>query len=333
MPSYCVEHITIKPLPALATRVLLWSTAWFALINIAVWWVCDVQFFSLIWQGRLLNDPSEQEITAVMEDIKREKIPHTILLGDSTIWGIELPYEDTVAAKLAGDSIINLATPGDTFYDQLAIIKYLYTPDDQYVFFINPVWFNTTHDNRDTAEVLRFPNLAAKYIDTGVPGDRGAIVATRRLMMHLVPLYRNRDSLHNMLLHMHPRRVVDVILNRLRPSDREKEPLAERTLSDDDVRDFRKIRSTQNYAELNEVLSHLKDYNNITYVILDDRIFKRTAQVEENMNILHELVASTGKTLDLHNTFRNEHFMDFTHLNAEGHSYLASRLYAFLYAN
>lgn len=305
---------------------LWWAIGFFVLLNLAVWYVFDVRFGETVGFRRMLNNPTENELFTLLEEIEQDSRSHIVLLGDSVAAGVGLEEEDTfvlqLQQKIPSTVVINLAAPSESFVDQLAILQHLWRPEDTYIFFINPIWFQ-----REPS--VLFPTLVSQNLEA-YPSSQPLQDTARSWLRRLAPLYRSRDTMNHSLLGIHPSVATRVALGRARATFTQRTNAATQPMNEGG--ELANVETTQQFTEITALLPLFAGKENIVFVILDDQWFDHGPIHQRSIQTVEELF-KPHRVLNMQDMFHSSLFMDRTHLNAEGHTYLAELLYRLLHAS
>lgn len=344
-------YIRLKPLGKNACHILLWGLIWFILLNIVIWTIFDRKFFDWVGFDRLLMQPSDNELQSMIDKVRVESKKHLVLLGDSIVWGIGIndPGE-SVGGKFTehfldrGDiRVVNLSVPGNSFFDNAAIVRDSYSENNVYVFFVNPMLFRNYYALRDFEGTVRFKELVKRVFrgheetiesccDLQIPPAGSELqLWLHQIVFRLMPLYHNRDLITKTLVGLHPSIAVDAVLNRIRtfsPALFARKPMHVESTpgTQKEVINFsggRMLKILQYVTEL------LQDRGNIYYVILDDNMFVKNSVQDRNVRLIMDAIAS-DQILNLYRKIPVEHFLDSVHMKPSGHAMVADRIFRFL---
>jgi len=329
-----------------------WGLVFFAIINVWVFLVFERDFFGARGFDRLLMQPSDNELQSVINKIKSDDDKkHIILLGDSVVWGVGVnDPKETIAGHLSDKlsdrsdvRVVNLAIPGNSFLDELAIIEALDDPSDAYVFFINPILFSDEYADRSFEEVVRFKRL----VQRGLSGERNLFMQCCNLdipaempqwvvssfVFRALPLYHNRDLITKDLIGLQPSIAVDALIHRLRNFQIlkafERRPMemgGGEVVSGGESPDFAESRMTRILREVSEILS---DRPNIFYVVLNENRFQRGPEYRRSIRAVEKVIQSDN-ILNLIGEVRKDLYLDTVHMKPEGHGLVAGLIFQFL---
>lgn len=323
-----------------------WAAVFFVLLNVAVWALYDVRFLDRFGKDRLLMNPSENELESVIHHIQRDSEKrHIIFLGDSITWGVGIDdpaqtfvgHIQTAFADQGDTRVLNLSVPGATFFDQFAILRKLYRPEDTYVVVLDPIAFYKQRKLTHWEDLARFPRFDAEVLADDLDAIRACCAmetprtspveaSIRHAAFRLLPLYRNRDIISKSAIGLTASNAATAIIDRAFVSGFERVPEKEVIPALSGLRQVPFAIDEHPLVKILSLLSARHRAPNILYVIADEATYRRDAAGQRNIDAVLRALDSAS-ILNLYTAMDRTHITgDGIHLTMSGHAALAEQL-------